>query len=78
MKNNLSNLDNENLDKITRTYVGTLLHYSSYLPLKKRIIRLRKIYVKENKNKALKESEISNSFKNYLEINLNIKITENL
>ena len=39
---------------------------------------LRKIYVKENKNKALKESEISNSFKNYLETNLNIKITENL
>jgi len=77
-KTNLSNLDNENLDKITRIYVSTLLHNSSFLPLKKRIIRLRKIYVKENKNKALKESEISNSFKNYLETNLNIKITENL
>ncbi len=78
-KNNiLSNLDNESLDKITRIYVNALLHDSTYLPLKKRIIKLRKNYVRENKNKALRESEISKTFKNYLEKNLNIKITENL
>jgi len=74
----LSNLDNEKLDKVTRIYVNALLQNSTYLPLKKRIIKLRKIYVRENKNKALRESEISKTFKNYLEKNLNIKITDSL
>lgn len=72
------NLDNQILDKVTRNYVSTLLQYSMYLPFKKRIIKLRKIYVKENKNKALKESEILNAFKIYLEQNLNIKIINSL
>lgn len=74
----LSNLDNEELDKVTRIYVNKLLHNSLYLPLKKRIIKLRKSYVRESKNKVLRESEISKKFKKYLEKNLNIKITESL
>ena len=78
VNNLLSNIDNEKLDKVTRIYVSALLHESTYLPLKKRIIKLRKIYVRENKNKALRESEISKTFKNYLEKNLNIKITDSL
>jgi len=74
----LSNLDNEKLDKVTRIYVSALLHNSTYLSLKKKIIKLRKIYVRENKNKALRESEILKRFKDYLEKNLNIKITDSL
>ena len=78
MKREFSNLDNENLDKITRIYVGKLLHHVSYLPLKKKIIKLRRSYVNKYKNKALNYSEISKSFKFFLENNLNIQIDENL
>ncbi|NVM37192.1 MAG: adenylyl-sulfate kinase [Candidatus Lokiarchaeota archaeon] len=78
INNILSNLDNESLDKFSRIYISALLRDSTYLPFKKRIIKLRKNYVRENKNKALTESEISKTFKDYLEKNLNIKITENL
>jgi len=78
IKRDFSNLDNENLDRITRIYVGKLLHHSRYLPLKKRIIKLRKNYVKQNKNRTLNEPEISKSFKFYLENNLNIQINEDL
>ena len=74
----LSNIDNENLDKVTRTYVNALLQNSKYLPLKKKIIKLRKTFVRENKNKTLRESEISNMFKRYLEKKLNVKITDSL
>jgi len=77
-KREFPNLDNENLDKITRIYIGKLLHDSRYLPLKKRIIKLRKIYVKLNKNRALSEPEILKSFKFYLEDNFNIQINEDL
>jgi len=73
-----SNVNNENLDKITRMYVGKLLHNPSLFLLKKRIIELRKIFMKQNKNKALREPEILKSFKNFLEKNLNIKIYQNL
>jgi tRNA uridine 5-carbamoylmethylation protein Kti12 len=75
IKNQSSNLDNENLDKITRIFVGELLHKTHYLHLKDRIIKLRKSYVKQNKNKALIETDILNSFRKYLEKILNIKIS---
>ena len=78
MKRKFSILENENLDKITRIYVGKLLQRANYLPLKKRIIKLRKIFVKHNKNKALKGSEILKLFKLFLENNLNIQIDEDL
>ncbi|MFX1366693.1 MAG: AAA family ATPase [Promethearchaeota archaeon] len=78
LNNNQKNLDNESLDKITRIYVSSLLHNSTYLPLKKKIIKLRKDYVKENRNKALKKSEILITFKKFLEKKLNIKVSEKL
>ena len=70
-----TNIYNENLDKITRTFVGTLIVNPNYLHLKNQIIKLRKIYVKRNKNKAQSEAEISKTFKNYLEKSLNIKFS---
>ncbi|MFX1504122.1 MAG: AAA family ATPase [Promethearchaeota archaeon] len=78
LDNNLKNFDNESLDKITRIYVSSLLHNSTYMSLKKKIIKLRKEYIKENKNRALKESEIIVTFKEFLEKKLNIKISEKL
>ncbi len=73
-----SNMNNEILDKITRIYVGKLIQHPSFFLLKKRIIKLRKTFIKQNKNKALREPEILKSFKNFLEENLNIKIYQNL
>jgi len=70
--------DNENLDKTTRHIVGKLLQKSRYLHFKHKIIKLRKIFVKNNKNKSLNIQEITNNFKLYLEKNLNIKISEDL
>ncbi len=72
------NLDNQNLDKITRIYVGKLLQNSEFISMKKNIIKTRKLFVKLYKNKSLKESEIANTFKEYLEKRLNIIISEKL
>lgn len=69
-----SDLYNERLDKITRTIVGELLQNSKFGPLKNQILKYRKLYVKMNLNKSLDESQISRTFKEYLEENLNIKI----
>ncbi|MFW9989610.1 MAG: AAA family ATPase [Candidatus Odinarchaeota archaeon] len=76
MNNNASNINNESLDRITRLYVSKLLLDSAYMPFKKRIIKLRKDYVKKNKNKALRESEILKRFKKFLEKHLSLKIPE--
>ncbi len=70
------NWDNQNLDKITRIYVGKLLGNPKLTPLKKKIIKTRKLFVKVYKNKAQKELEIATSFKDYLEKSLNIKISD--
>ncbi|MFX0104847.1 MAG: hypothetical protein ACFE75_05100 [Candidatus Hodarchaeota archaeon] len=72
-----SSIDNENLDKITRIFVGKLLKNSNYKTLKKKIINLRKIYIKHNKNKTHTDLEILKSFKEFLERSLNIQISEN-
>ncbi len=71
----ISNIYNENLDKITRVYVGKLVLNPSFIPLKNKIFKLRKTYIKKNKNKALSETEILKRFKIYLEKILNIKIS---
>lgn len=71
----ISNLYNENLDKITRAYVGKLVVNPDFLPLKNKIFKLRKAYIKKNRNKALSEQEILKSFKIYLEKILNLKIS---
>jgi tRNA uridine 5-carbamoylmethylation protein Kti12 len=73
---NSLNWDNQNLDKITRSYVGKLLRNSKLMPLKKKIIKTRKIFIKLYKNKALKEFEIVTTFKRYLEKSLSIKIPD--
>lgn len=67
--------DNENLDKITRRFVGTLMLNPVFVHLKHKIIRLRKIYVKNFKNKNYSEEEILKNFKDLLENSLNIKIS---
>ncbi|MFX1410402.1 MAG: adenylyl-sulfate kinase [Promethearchaeota archaeon] len=68
-------LYNEELDKITRNYVGKLLEDSNYHPLKNKIIKLRREFVKIKKNEYLSELEIQNSFQKFLEEILNIKIS---
>ena len=73
-----SSWDNQNLDKITRIYVGKLLRNPKLMPFKKKIIKTRKRYMKLYKNKALKELEIVTTFKDYLEKNLTIKISDKL
>jgi len=70
-----SSIDNENLDKFTRIYVGKLLQNPNYTDLKNEIIKLRKLFIRINKNKVLSESEIYKDFSGYLERNLNKKIT---
>jgi O-phosphoseryl-tRNA(Sec) kinase len=62
-----NNLYNEKLDKVTRTYVGTLVLKPDFIPFKNRILKLRKTFIKKNKNKRLSESEGLKSFKKYLE-----------
>ncbi len=76
-RENHSNLDNENLEKISRKFVGNLLQNSNYLPLKDNLIKLRRLFVKFNRNKLLKVSEIRKSFKIFVEEKLNIEISEN-
>lgn len=72
------NRDNENLDRITRDYVGKLLQDSKLLAMKKTIIKARKLFVKVNKNKILKENDIPIAFRDYLEKRLNIIISKDL
>jgi len=70
-----SSIDNENLDKFTRIYVGKLLQNPNYTDLKNKIIKLRKLFIRINMNKVLSEAEIYEDFRSYLERKLNIKIT---
>lgn len=71
-----SNLDIEKLEKVSRIYVGNILQNSEYFPFKNKIIKLRRIFVKNNRNKLKESSDIKNAFRNYLEESLNIKIKE--
>lgn len=69
-----SNKNNEKLDKITREIVGNLLREPQFYSLKNQIIKLRKIFVKDQLKKSLNELEIEKSFKQYIENSLNCKI----
>ncbi|MFW9867841.1 MAG: AAA family ATPase [Candidatus Thorarchaeota archaeon] len=73
-----SNMDNQHLDVITRNYVGKLLQQPELHSFKKKIIKARKMYVKLHKNKSLQKLEIIKSFREFLEFNLDIKISEEL
>lgn len=70
-----SNLYNEMLDKITRHIVGEILKNPEFSVIKNKILKYRKLYIKTNLNKPLNESLIAQTFKEYLENNLNIKIS---
>ncbi|MHA2325294.1 MAG: hypothetical protein ACXACB_07840, partial [Promethearchaeota archaeon] len=72
------NVDNQNLDRITRIYVGKLLQNLDFLPMKKKLSKTRKSFVKLHKNQFLNEIEIVRAFKEYLEQNLSINISEEL
>ena len=67
LKKQIKDIYHENLDKITRGVISELLRGSKIQPLKKKIIKLRKRFIQENINKMIIESEISKSFKKYLE-----------
>jgi len=70
-----SNPDNERLEKITRKSVGELLKNPEFRQFKKKILELRKQFVMENLNKSFSKSEISRSFKIFLEKSLDTKIS---
>lgn len=72
------NVENENLDKITRDYVGKLFQDSKLLTMKKHILKARKFFVKFNKNKNLKANEIPIAFRDYLEERLDIIIPKDI
>ena len=72
----VSNLDIELLEKVSRSYVGSLLQNTEYFPFKDKILNLRRQFVKNNRNKFRESSDIKKSFIDYLEESLNIKIKE--
>ncbi|MBY8991129.1 MAG: adenylyl-sulfate kinase [Candidatus Lokiarchaeota archaeon] len=72
------NIENENLDKITREYVGKLFLDSKLSTMKKSILKARKFFIKLNKNKNLKANEIPIAFRDYLEERLDISIPRDI
>ncbi len=66
---------NEMLDKITRNVVGELLKKKKKIIVKKKkILYYRRRFVKIYLDKSLNESLIEQTFKEYLEKNLNLKM----
>jgi len=65
----------ERLDIFTRKVVSEILQTISDDNIKKELIKLRKIFVKNNLKKSIEEREIMAIFKKYLEKRLNFKIT---
>ncbi|MHA1913001.1 MAG: AAA family ATPase [Promethearchaeota archaeon] len=72
------NTDNENLDRITRELVGTLLRSSEFLFLRKSILKARKQFIRLNRNSSLSNDEITQNFREFLEKSLEINIPQNL
>jgi tRNA uridine 5-carbamoylmethylation protein Kti12 len=69
------NVYNELVDKVTRNIVSKLLQNPQYYHLRKKILKYRKLFIKKKLVKALDETLISKSFKDYLEDCLNLKIS---
>jgi tRNA uridine 5-carbamoylmethylation protein Kti12 len=65
---------NEKLDSLTRKMVSELLQNPQNHKYKNKIIRQRRIFIKNNLSPKLTESEIQKRFKNFLRKKLNIKI----
>lgn len=64
---------NKELDKITRMVVGNIFKNQLYQTHKKRILKLRKLFIKKNTDKLLKITEISDQFISFLHDNLNLE-----
>jgi len=73
-----TNKGNQNLDVITRAYIGKLLRSSNFFLLEKKLSKMRKSFIKLYKNQYLNDLEITKAFKKYLEQNLNINIPSEL
>jgi tRNA uridine 5-carbamoylmethylation protein Kti12 len=73
-RRNHSNRVIENLEKISRSIVGDLLKNPILQNYKDEIIQLRRLFVKKNKNKKLKDAEITRLFMTFLEKRLNIEV----
>ena len=71
-------LDNERLEKITRQIVGKFLKDPKNQAFKEKILNLRKLFVKSNLNKSLKEIEVDTKFKKYIEKKSDIKMPDDL
>jgi len=72
-----SSLYNQNLDKATRDYVGTLLKDPLLFSFKRRILEARKLFIKINKNGLIEdETGIIKVFKDWLEKSQDIKISD--
>ncbi len=72
-----SRLYNHNLDKATRNYVGKLLKDPLLFSFKKKILEVRKLFIKLNKHRLIEgETEIIKIFKDWLEKSQGIKISD--
>jgi tRNA uridine 5-carbamoylmethylation protein Kti12 len=72
------NIENENLDQLTRVLVGKLLQDKEFLSLRESILRSRKRFVRLHKNSNLSSDEITQKFREFLEKSLKIKIPMDL
>jgi tRNA uridine 5-carbamoylmethylation protein Kti12 len=69
-QNTTSNSVLENLDLITRKYVGELLKNPINQGSKDTILKLRKLFIKSRNNEELDVNKILADFKRYIQINL--------
>lgn len=72
------NIENENLDQLTRVLVGKLLQDKEFLSLRESILKSRKLFVRLHKNSNLSSDEITQKFREFLEKSLKIKIPMDL
>jgi tRNA uridine 5-carbamoylmethylation protein Kti12 len=72
------NIENENLDQLTRVLVGKLLQDKEFFSLRESILRSRKRFVRLHKNSNLSSDEITQKFREFLEKSLKIKIPMDL
>ncbi len=66
--------NNQKLDRVTRRIIGILLQEPRFHSIKNRLIKNRKIFIKNNLNSSLNELEMKNTFIKHLERALKIKI----
>jgi tRNA uridine 5-carbamoylmethylation protein Kti12 len=72
------NIENENLDQLTRVLVGKLLQDREFLSLRESILKSRKLFIRLYRNNHLSSDEITQKFREFLEKSLKIKIPMDL